>query len=423
MIGLPTENMEDLEGIVSIVKELIRIGRKELRNVPRINLSISSFIPKPHTPFQWMAMDNEANLKRKQHFIKKSLSYLRTVKINVHPVETSVVEGIFARGDRKLNSVLTQAWEEGARFDSWSQWFSFDLWKKVFQKQNIDIHEYLQSFDSQVLFPWDMIQTGLKKEYLYKEYQKAFSPQWTMPCKELDCQECQGCYESYRLSGGQREKAIKIKERSVRKEKFPPEMKTRYWAMYMKMGSARFLSHQDLNNLIQRGFRRGCVPVAYSKGFHPSMIISFLPALPLGMEGKEEWLEFKSSDFISEKEFLMKMNRSLIEGVQFIKLKKPEESCGALNKNIHSFLYSFDMRWICPHEREKAWKKLLNYVQKFPEILPEEIVYRKQDKKLFIEVNHSINKPVRIQDIIKDALQIKNPVYHIIREKILIKQK
>jgi radical SAM family uncharacterized protein len=117
MVGLPTETDEDLAGIVGLVRSAIELGRSILGSAPRVHVSLSSFIPKPHTPFQWLAMDDEAKLVAKQAFVRGELRRFRSVEVKAHAVATSVLEAVFSRGDRRLGPVLVEAWRRGARFD------------------------------------------------------------------------------------------------------------------------------------------------------------------------------------------------------------------------------------------------------------------------------------------------------------------
>src|SRR4030066_1800904 len=147
MVGLPTEKEEDLEGIVRLVEEILRLGKSVMKAPPRINLSLSSFIPKPHTPFQWLSMEEEQTLGEKQRFIRSRLSRFRSVAIKAHPPGSPVLEAVFSRGDRRLVPALVQAWKRGARFDSWKDRFDFSYWEGAFSAEEIDHRTYLGPLD------------------------------------------------------------------------------------------------------------------------------------------------------------------------------------------------------------------------------------------------------------------------------------
>jgi radical SAM superfamily enzyme YgiQ (UPF0313 family) len=164
MIGLPTETEEDLIGICTLAKKVMDTGRHFGKRC-RITVNLATFIPKPHTPFQWEKQIGIDETIEKQRFIKTNLK-MKGVQIRWHQAEASFLEGVFARGDRKLSKVIEKAWELGARLDAWSEHFKFDLWQKAFLDTGIDPHEYLRAREFDAPLPWDFIDTGVPKELL-----------------------------------------------------------------------------------------------------------------------------------------------------------------------------------------------------------------------------------------------------------------
>jgi len=333
MVGLPTESQDDLMGIVELVKELFSIGKNVLKRSPQINLSLSSFIPKPHTPFQWLAMESEESLVEKHAFLRNRLKKIRSIKFKNHPVQNSLLEGIFSRGDRRLSSVLVQAWKQGARFDGWSDQFDFQIWKKAFSDADLDYQKYLEKIPEDSILPWDHISTGIKKEYLLRELDNAFKEERSDICEKTDCKECHGCiypfwhkknYKPYQLSTDVQ--LVKPGNRS--------DDSHRYRMFYQKKGPARFLSQIDVNNVMQRTLRRADIDVVYSQGFHPKMIISTLPALPLGMEGRGEVFEFFSWNVISEKNHLDRLNSLLPDGFRFVHIEEKKKHDPSLTDDL-----------------------------------------------------------------------------------------
>ncbi|MFW6131340.1 MAG: TIGR03960 family B12-binding radical SAM protein, partial [Candidatus Aminicenantaceae bacterium] len=254
MVGLPTEKEEDLHGMIDLIKDIIKYGYKYLKKSPKINLSIASFIPKAHTPFQWLAMEDEDALIEKQRYIKSELKKYPFVRIKWHPVKNSLLEAIFSRGDRRLSKVLFRAWKMGARFDSWSDCFDMDIWEKSFEQENIDYKIYLSSLDTKSVLPWEHIDTGIKKSHLIKELNKALKEKYTSSCIDNDCQSCGGCSLGHMI------------EYDVSNQINVPEEKTEYFgekkkewiiyrATYLKCHQSRYLSHVELSNAIQRSFR------------------------------------------------------------------------------------------------------------------------------------------------------------------------
>lgn len=193
MIGLPYETMEDVEGIATlglkVVDEYFKVP-KELRNRGlEVTISTSSFVPKPFTPFQWEPQDSMSELRTKQRFLKDHIKD-RHLRYNWHDPELSMLEAVFARGDRRTGKVLLRAWERGCRFDSWGEHFKFDEWLKAFEDCGIDPAFYANRRRGQEeVFPWDHIDIGVSKKYLLRERLRAQRGEVTPNCMT----SCSGC--------------------------------------------------------------------------------------------------------------------------------------------------------------------------------------------------------------------------------------
>jgi len=431
MIGLPTEREEDLLGIIDLVKELIDTGREVLRQPPRINMSLSSFIPKPHTPFQWLAMDDEKILRDKQRFLKSRLKKMGSVELKDHPVDHSVLEAVFSRGDRRLTRVLENAWEAGARLDSWRDHFRFSVWEEAFRKEGLDYRTYLGTLERQSVLPWDHLQTGMKKSYLLKELEKALKEEPTSSCLELKCGQCQGCdfWPDIDKEFGQ---TLEVRAR----EKSPLGKLTdtvfRYHAFYSKTGLARFVSHHDLMNILHRSFRRAGVVAVFREGFHPKMAMSFVPALPLGMEGMDESFEFKSPSDMAEADFLSVLNRNVPSGFLFKALKKVDSEAPSLTDRILSLVYSVDMNAekiqatlkTAARETEDPWQVAASRVEGYRKSRSEwveDIRLDDKSRKLIIRLRFTPQKSIRPQDIVSALFGLKEAVSMMARESILFR--
>ena len=201
MIGLPTETDEDIIGIASlasgVVQRYYNVPKEQRAKGLRISLSTSSFVPKPFTPFQWCVQADGEELIRKQKLLKASIKN-KQVDYKWHESPLSILEGVFARGDRRCAKVLYTAWRSGCRFDGWHEHFRNELWLGAFEQCGIDMDFYNKrerSFDE--LFPWDFIDMGIEKEYLWKEYQKALKGETTRDCRN----GCTGCGMNKLLGG------------------------------------------------------------------------------------------------------------------------------------------------------------------------------------------------------------------------------
>lgn len=192
MIGLPTETKEDLAGIADlsakVLEEYFNIPKEERAKNININVSTSSFIPKPFTAFQWCAQDSRSEIIEKQNFLKDNIRQKR-IRYMWHDNKTSYLEGVFARGDRRLAKVIVTAVEKGCKFDSWDEQFKFDEWLGSFEECGIDPDFYLRAREIDEVLPWDHIDVGVKKEFFKREYERALKEQTTPNCRE----KCAGC--------------------------------------------------------------------------------------------------------------------------------------------------------------------------------------------------------------------------------------
>lgn len=172
MIGLPGETQEDLDQIAGIIYKVSDIKRK-VDGVPgNVNVTIASFVPKPHTPFQWVAMNPAQELRDKQTYLKKKINGKR-FHVKFHDIRKNVIEAVFSRGDRRLSKAVHAAWQMGARFDDWDEYFNYDLWLEAFRASGIEHEAFMKEFDVDDRLPWDIVDTGVRDESLKNEYRAA----------------------------------------------------------------------------------------------------------------------------------------------------------------------------------------------------------------------------------------------------------
>ncbi len=193
MLGLPTETDEDLEGIGDltnkIVEKYFEIPKEQRTKQITVNASASCFVPKPFTPFQWDAQDSYEEFGRKARIAKNSITR-KQVRFTYHNTKMSSLEGVMARGDRKIGKVIYKAWENGCRYDGWSDIFNWEAWVKAFEDSNIDPWFYANRVRSyEEILPWDHISVGVSRKFLELEREKALKAQTTPNCR----QECTNC--------------------------------------------------------------------------------------------------------------------------------------------------------------------------------------------------------------------------------------
>lgn len=188
MVGLPQETDEDVLSIGSLIEKIIEVAKQNKKGRMSVNVTISNFVPKAHTPFQWENMNSIDELRRKHRLVRNSVGY-KKLKISCHDPEMSYLESVFARGGKPLADVILKAWEKGARFDQWNDIFDFGIWKSSFDETGIDMSNL--SCKPGDKLPWSHIDYGVKQGFLITERQKALRGEMTPDCRIS--KECTGC--------------------------------------------------------------------------------------------------------------------------------------------------------------------------------------------------------------------------------------
>src|SRR4051812_10613594 len=386
MIGLPTETDEDVLGIVETAARVQEIGRRYQRGA-QVTASVSTHVPKPHTPFQWAAMDGEAEIARKQALLAARARALR-VTLKMHENQASHIEGIFSRGDRRVADVLEAAFRLGCRFDSWDDALRVDLWDQAVAETSprtgFDTARPLGTLPVTGRLPWSHIDIGLEPDFLAKEYRKALKDRLSPPCgkpykkllhpssvaaaeagakDKLICYDCGiacdlDAMKGERLfylrrmnawgpttAGATVEAApadsepIPRKPRPVQDPTRPPPRSLQatphgYRVRYTKLGRVVYLGHLDLVRHLPRIFRRAGFEIYYSIGFHPKPELSFGPALGLGIPSLGEILDVKLVDDLPADEVARRLGRVSLDGIEILEVARVLENDRALGRVI-----------------------------------------------------------------------------------------
>jgi radical SAM family uncharacterized protein/radical SAM-linked protein len=365
MIGLPTETDADVDGLVDLAHEILAVGRRAARGKrAEITLSASSFIPKAETPFQWLGMDRRDNLYRKQDRIAARVR--RGVRFKHHECETSYLEGIYSRGDRRLGAVLEHAWRNGARFDGWSEHFRPSVWEAAFRAGGIDPDRYAHDdWDPRARLPWDVVDSLINKKWLEIDLRRAMKEATLSVCGPTDCHGCapfaRDCVKGILTEttgralvrdlpllstpaapgpGGVTDPADAPRspeEAAVAVDE--PERRYRYRARFTKNGRLRFLGHLDLMRALMRSLRRARIPLAYSQGFNPKPRVALGPALSVGLLSEGEYIDIETTTRLDPERALGRINSSLPDGIRFLALKEIRRSVPALSDAVRAARY------------------------------------------------------------------------------------
>jgi hypothetical protein len=185
MIGLPTEEDDDVRGIVETGLRMLALGRQLVGHRAEVTVSVSSHVPKPHTPLQWAAQDPEDEIRRKQYVLRETARRDRSLRLKHHHSGISFIEGILARGDRRIGDVIETAWRAGARFDGWDEVFELERWLDALAAHDVDIAAYMGTRPVTARLPWDHIDVGLEDGFLLSEYRKAMKGRSSPPCGKV----------------------------------------------------------------------------------------------------------------------------------------------------------------------------------------------------------------------------------------------
>ncbi|HIU10320.1 MAG TPA: TIGR03960 family B12-binding radical SAM protein [Candidatus Avidehalobacter gallistercoris] len=194
MAGLPYETDEDLLGIAALTRQILALGAAPGRRKLTINVSVSFFVPKCDTPFQWFGQNSRSELARKRELLYAAFKPIRGARLSCHDIELSFLEGVFSRGDRRLGAALLEAHKLGCKFDSWHEHFNYEAWLEAFRRCGIDPEDYAgREFSADDVLPWDHIDCGVDKRWLWREWQKAAEAEKTLDCRQGPCSGCGIC--------------------------------------------------------------------------------------------------------------------------------------------------------------------------------------------------------------------------------------
>jgi radical SAM family uncharacterized protein/radical SAM-linked protein len=314
MIGLPTETEADLDAIVRLVRRLQRIGSCSAGHKD-ITVSVSTFVPKAHTPFQWCPQISLAESKEKVRSLRSRLKG-PGIRFKWQTPEMSILEGLWARGDRPLGRLLVKAHEMGCRFDGWSDHFQYTRWQRAMEACRVDLDFYTtRSRDLSEPLPWDHIDCGVSKAFLKQEWEKALAVIQTPDCRRDECNLCGVCdFETVRPVTFEAGTPIQVRHAPQRPVDTRPFRKLDI--AYAKRGPARYFGHLELVKVFMRAFRRAGISLRFSEGFHPAPKMSFASALPVGIESTEEHLFVDVGCQVHPASLLERVNGQLPDGLK-----------------------------------------------------------------------------------------------------------
>ncbi len=315
MIGLPTETDDDVLEIVHLARKVMSaISAFRTHGRPaQVTVSVGTFVPKPHTPFQWEAQISTEESKRRLNIIRDGLKGKR-FRVKWHDPMQSFLEGIFSRGDRRLSGLLFRAWKNGARLDAWTDNMKPELYFQAADELGIDLEAFLAPIPEDVPLPWDHIDSGIKKAFLRLERKRSRRLEYTPDCRKGECQGCGTCdFEQIKPVLAETPHTVSSPSQGSKGAEISKDQEPAFFCLlvFSKLFDARFLGHLDMVRMFLRAVRRAGLPVAFSRGFHPMPRVSFSQPLPLGTESLREEAVLALEKRFDPSEVMKVLNRHL----------------------------------------------------------------------------------------------------------------
>lgn len=442
MIGLPTEEDEDVIAIMETGMKARQVAQREcgVKN-PNITISASSFVPKPHTPFQWSSMITLEEIIRKQNLLKDyAVKY--GLSFRKHFSKISHLEGIVSRGDRRVGNMIYSAWTKGCRFDGWDETFEHDKWMEALEESGIDPQYMLGTIPVKSRLPWDHIDVGLEDKFLEREWKKATKNRLSPPCgkvagmivhhtnlealektfdvdkKRIVCYHCgvecdlKEMVEERRDYLGsmnavedlpyeppkERKKIVELREKRGQ------NVGHKYRIEFSKIGPLSFISHLDTQKIVARIFKRADVEILHSEGYKSRPLISFGPALTLGISSLREFFDVRVPEqWEKPEEILERLQRHSEKGILFNSIEEIVGKVPSIQDSVKEFTYFIKV------DNPELLPKTLEDIQKQDQILVKS--YNKK-KKAFIQKDI---KP-KVEDIFLGELSLPEDKLNIIDE-------
>ncbi|MBY0516704.1 MAG: TIGR03960 family B12-binding radical SAM protein [Bacteriovoracaceae bacterium] len=383
MIGLPTEEDEDVQAIMETGRKARYVAKQSGCQNPTVTISVSSFVPKPHTPFQWAAMITHPEIVRKQEWLNH---LAKDYKLNFrkHVSRISHLEGIVSRGDRRVANIIYSAWKGGARFDGWDDQFKYGLWLECVEASGLNPDIFLGTIPMEGKLSWSHIDVGLTDRFLELEWKKALKNRLAPPCgkvagmivhhsdleslektfsvdkKKLVCYHCGVACDLKQMVEERREFLAEMDATTYEPYVAPENLKKsildfrekrghnpgmKYRVSFAKVGPITFISHLDLQKVMARVFKRAGIETLISEGYNIRPLLSFGPALALGISSMCEAFDVRVPEEWEDFDQILSLLREHAEpGLLFQKIEPITNKAPSIQDQASSFTYFLPVR-------------------------------------------------------------------------------
>lgn len=345
MIGLPTERDEDVAAIADLTIRTVEAGKK-IRPGAAVRTGVSTFVPKPFTPFQWAAQIGIEEAYRKQRILLDAFGKRRDIKFGRHAPETSFIEGLLTRADRRAADLLEAAWRHGAKLETWDEHVNVNHWMRAIEETGYDVDFQFRERSVEERLPWDHIDVMIPKKWLQEDWQRALELQYAQDCRAGKCHLCGVIYQERDLCVHM----MKNQKKGLQEEEdtwegviaapaMPVEAVQRIRFRIGRRGEARLLSHLELKDVWIRALRRANAQVAYSQGFHAQPKVTFATAAPVGEESKADYMDVMLTQPMWPSELLEALAETLPPGFDVFEATDVPLRGPALMSMVHGFTY------------------------------------------------------------------------------------
>jgi radical SAM family uncharacterized protein/radical SAM-linked protein len=353
MIGLPGETAEDVAQIATLARQ-VKDQAKGSGVSGDVNVAVSTFVPKAHTPFQWepqISTQETTDLQYQLHCDLKK----RKLKFKWQDAPLSFMEGVFARGDRRLAPVLIRAVELGCRFDGWREHFSLERWLRAFADCAVEPEWYLRRRELDEVLPWDHLDCGVTREFLLAERELALAEAATKDCRDGSCSNCGVCDFTVVANRVSPHASLPPRPNMPSDEPAAARMRLRF----SKNGVMRYLSHLELITVFTRAVSKGGVPILFSLGFHPHPRFSFGTATSVGVESVAEYMDMFVAAGMTALEVQERLNAVLPEGLRILESEEVDVKLPSLSTIIEATRYRITVANADPNELLKQCVQFL----------------------------------------------------------------
>jgi radical SAM family uncharacterized protein/radical SAM-linked protein len=364
MIGLPTERDEDVIAIADLAIRTMKEGRA-INPRAAVRTGVSTFVPKPFTPFQWAQQIDLEETYRRQRLLSEKFRKHTSIKFGKHDPKASFIEGLITRADRRGADLIEAAWRNGARLETWDEHLNFDAWQRAIEETNYDVAGQFRERDLNERLPWDHIDVMIPKKWFQQDWLRAMELKHAQDCRAGKCHLCGVIYRERDLCKHMlKNQKVGNAEEEASWEGVPdknvaePESVQRVRFRIGRRGKASLLSHLEMMNAWVRALRRAKAPIAYSQGFHAHPKVTFATAPPVGEESTGDWMDVVMTEVVDTGALLDRLSNTLPDGFEVYTAEEAPLRAPALMAEVRAFQY--DLTLNAPREEVAARLDELN---------------------------------------------------------------